>query len=66
MQRDKPGGVALEPADHGLGRSRGGLATKVHLAVEHGQKPLSFLIATGQRHNSPSSGRCSNESEYRA
>ncbi|MFE9783300.1 IS5 family transposase [Streptomyces sp. NPDC005775] len=39
--------------DHGLGRSRGGLTTKVHLAVEHGQKPLSFLITAGQRHDSP-------------
>ncbi|MGW5851247.1 IS5 family transposase [Streptomyces sp. NPDC055254] len=44
---------AFEPADHGLGRSRGGLTTKVHLAVEHGQKPLSFLVTAGQRHDSP-------------
>ncbi|MFG2802441.1 transposase [Streptomyces pseudovenezuelae] len=27
--------------------------TKVHLAVEHGQKPLSFLVTAGQRHDSP-------------
>ncbi|MEU8837112.1 IS5 family transposase [Streptomyces sp900116325] len=53
LQRDKPGGVAAEPADHGLGRSRGGLTTKVHLAVEHGQKPLSFLVTAGQQHDSP-------------
>ncbi|WUT55365.1 IS5 family transposase [Streptomyces canus] len=53
LQRDKPGGVAVEPADHGLGRSRGGLTTKVHLAVEHGQKPLSFLVTAGHRHDSP-------------
>ncbi|MER5604287.1 IS5 family transposase [Streptomyces sp. NPDC002265] len=53
LQRDKPGGVTNEPADHGLGRSRGGLTTKVHLAVEHGQKPLSFLVTAGQRHDSP-------------
>ncbi|MFF3585298.1 IS5 family transposase [Streptomyces mirabilis] len=39
--------------DHGLGRSRGGLTTKVHLAVEHGQKPLSFLVTAGQWHDSP-------------
>lgn len=25
----------------------------MHLAVEHGQKPLSFLITVGQRHDSP-------------
>ncbi|MET9125433.1 IS5 family transposase [Streptomyces sp. NPDC004528] len=53
LQRDKPGGVAVEPAGHGLGRSRGGLTTKVHLAVEQGQKPLSFLLTAGQRHDSP-------------
>ncbi|MGW0882535.1 hypothetical protein [Streptomyces sp. NPDC002671] len=41
------------PADRGLGRSRGGLTTKVHLAADHGQKPLSFLVTAGQRHDSP-------------
>ncbi|MFF3864149.1 IS5 family transposase [Streptomyces sp. NPDC002209] len=51
--RAKPGGVVVEPADHGLGRSHGGLTTKVHLAVGHGQKPLSFLVNAGQRHDSP-------------
>ncbi|MFD0608491.1 MULTISPECIES: IS5 family transposase [Streptomyces] len=39
--------------DHGLGRSRGGLTTKVHLAVEQGQKPLSLIITAGQRGDSP-------------
>lgn len=42
-----------ELADHGLGRSRGGLTTKIHLAVEQGQKPLSLLITAGQRGDSP-------------
>lgn len=28
------GGVDAEPDDHGLGRPRGGLTTKLHLAVE--------------------------------
>jgi len=40
LQAGPPGGVEAEPADHGLGRSRGGLTTKVHLACEQGQKPL--------------------------
>ena len=53
LQRDKPGGVDVEPDDHGLGRSRGGLTTKVHLAVEQGQKPLAFVITAGQRGDSP-------------
>ena len=48
-----PGGVDTEPDDHSLGRSRGGLTTKLHLAVEQGQKPLSLLVAAGQRHDSP-------------
>ena len=42
-----------EPADHGLGRSRGGLTTKIHLACEQGQKPLSMVITAGQRGDSP-------------
>jgi transposase len=45
--------VDTEPDDHGLGRSRGGLTTKVHLACEHGQKPLSILVTAGQRGDSP-------------
>jgi transposase len=45
--------VTAEPDDHGLGRSRGGLTTKVHLACEHGQKPLSIVITAGQRGDSP-------------
>ncbi|WP_406502286.1 IS5 family transposase [Streptomyces sp. NBC_00500] len=39
--------------DHGLGRSRGGLTTKLHLTVEQGQKPLSLIVTAGHRHDSP-------------
>ncbi|MGC5054685.1 IS5 family transposase [Micromonospora sp. DT48] len=39
--------------DHALGRSRGGLTTKVHLACEQGQKPLSIVLTAGQRGDSP-------------
>ncbi|MFG1826584.1 IS5 family transposase [Microbispora bryophytorum] len=52
-QKEPPGGDRPEPADHGLGRSRGGLSTKIHLACEQGQKPLSILITAGQRGDSP-------------
>jgi transposase len=45
--------VGAEPDDHGLGRSRGGLSTKVHLACEQRQKPLSIVITAGQRGDSP-------------
>jgi len=38
-QQEPPGGDgAPEPADHALGRSRGGLTSKFHLACEQGQK----------------------------
>lgn len=52
-QREKPGGVEHEPADHALGRSRGGWGTKLHLACEQGQKPLAMLLTAGQRGDSP-------------
>jgi transposase len=52
-QQEPPGGVQTEPADHALGRSRGGLTTKTHLACEQGQKPLSIVLTAGQRGDSP-------------
>jgi hypothetical protein len=42
-----------QPADHALGRSRGGLSTKLHLACEQGQRPLSLVITAGQRGDAP-------------
>ncbi|MFG2470421.1 IS5 family transposase [Streptomyces canus] len=45
--------MGIEPDDHGLGRSRGGLTTKLHLAVEQGQKPLSLIVTAGHWHDSP-------------
>lgn len=53
LQKEPPGGVDTEPDDHGLGRSRGGLTTKLHLAVEQGQKPMSIVITAGQRGDFP-------------
>ncbi|MEU6896054.1 IS5 family transposase [Streptomyces sp. NPDC046557] len=52
-QKEPPGGVGSEPDDHGLGRSRGGFTTKIHLACEQGQKPLSLLVTAGRRGDSP-------------
>ncbi|MFD1079558.1 IS5 family transposase [Longispora fulva] len=52
-QVDSPGGVDIEPNDHGLGRSRGGWTTKIHLAIEQGQRPLSIVITAGQAGDSP-------------
>jgi transposase len=42
-----------EPADHALGRSRGGLSTKVHLASEQGRKTLATTLTPGQPADSP-------------
>jgi transposase len=53
QQKEPPGVSAAEPVDHALGRSRGGLTTKVHLACEQGQKPMSMLLTAGQRGDSP-------------
>ncbi|MGS2620195.1 IS5 family transposase [Micromonospora sp. LZ34] len=53
LQVEPPGGVTVEPTDHALGRSRGGLTTKLHLACEQGQKPLSIVLTAGQRGDSP-------------
>jgi transposase len=53
LQAEPPGGVRPEPADHALGRCRGGLTTKLHLGCEQGQKPLSIVLTAGQRGDSP-------------
>jgi transposase len=45
--------VDTEPDDHGIGRSRGGLTTKLHLSTEQRQKPLSIVVTAGQRGDSP-------------
>ncbi|MFJ8146649.1 IS5 family transposase [Streptomyces sp. NPDC096048] len=52
-QKEPPGGIFTEPGDHGLGRSRGGFTTKLHLAVEQGQKPMPIVVTAGQRGDSP-------------
>ncbi|MFF0284295.1 IS5 family transposase [Rhodococcus aetherivorans] len=52
-QVEPPGGVATEPADHALGRSRGGWTTKLHLACEQHRRPLALLLTAGQHGNSP-------------
>ena len=41
-----------EPVDHGLGRSRGGFGTKLHLVSDSNGIPLAALVTQGQRHES--------------
>ncbi len=52
-QKEPPGGSRAERDDHGLGWSRGGFTTKIHLACEQGQRRLSLLVTAGQRGDSP-------------
>ncbi|WP_424887340.1 IS5 family transposase [Streptomyces sp. XH2] len=44
---------ALHCPDEALGRSRGGLSTKIHLAGEGGLRPLALLITPGQWGDAP-------------
>ncbi|WP_372351043.1 IS5 family transposase [Streptomyces sp. KL116D] len=51
--RPDDGGLADEPADHGLGRSRGGLSTKLHLAADAAGHVLAIVVTGGQRGDAP-------------
>jgi transposase len=42
-----------EPPDHAIGRSRGGLRTKIHHASDGNGRPLAILVGSGQGHDSP-------------
>ncbi|MFE5513039.1 IS5 family transposase [Streptomyces sp. NPDC056529] len=50
-KRGRPG--RAEPDDHALGRSRGGLSTKVHLASDSRARPLALRITAGQAGDAP-------------
>ena len=41
-----------EPADHALGRSRGGFGTKIHLVTDGTGLPLAVEVSPGQAHES--------------
>lgn len=54
QQVEPPAGPGeVEPADHALGRSRGGWTTKLHLACDQGCRVLSLLLTPGQAGDSP-------------
>ncbi len=40
---------AGEPADHALGRSRGGFGSKLHLVCDANRLPLAVVVTAGQR-----------------
>jgi transposase len=43
----------IEPPDHGIGRSRGGLTSKIHHLVDGAGRPLVVLISPGQANDAP-------------
>ncbi|WP_369796667.1 IS5 family transposase [Cellulomonas sp. URHE0023] len=47
----KPGTSVGEPAGHGIGRSRGGLTSKIHHAVDGRGRPLAVVVTPGQSHD---------------
>jgi len=52
--KTQKGGLARQ--DEALGRSRGGLTTKLHLACDRKGRPLSVVVTPGQRHESTQLG----------
>lgn len=47
-----PGASAPCPEAQALGKSQGGLSTKLHLRAEGGGKPMLFVLTPGQQHES--------------
>ena len=45
--------VPPEPADHALGRSRGGLSTKIHALTDAGTRPITLILTPGQAGDNP-------------
>jgi transposase len=58
ITRDTGGWVELHKSgerapDHGIGRSRGGLTSKIHHLVDGRGRPLVVLVGAGQAHDGP-------------
>src|SRR5690606_35555750 len=49
----KKGAPADEPHDHAIGRSRGGLSTKIHLAADGRCRTLACHLTAGQAGDAP-------------
>ncbi|WP_439098157.1 IS5 family transposase [Mycobacterium europaeum] len=45
--------LTIEPPDHGIGRSRGGLTSKIHHLVDGRGRPLVVLVGAGHAHDGP-------------
>jgi len=53
VRREVEKNEPTEPKDHALGRSRGGLSTKIHLLCDGDGRPLHFHLTPGQDHEAP-------------
>ena len=42
-----------EPDDHALGRSRGGLGTKIHALIDYRMRPIGLRLTPGQAGDNP-------------
>ena len=51
--------AADEPDDHAIGRSRGGLTTKIHALTDPREAPVAVRLTAGQAGDNPSWCRCS-------
>ncbi|MFG2943447.1 IS5 family transposase, partial [Streptomyces sp. NPDC048282] len=49
--RSKAAAAGGEPVSHAIGRSRGGLTTKIHHAVDGSGRPLAVVVTPGQVHD---------------
>ena len=45
--------LPAEPADHALGRSRGGLSTKIHTLTDDRTRPVTVVLTAGQDGDNP-------------
>jgi len=45
--------LPVEPADHALGRSRGGLSTKIHTLTDQRTCPVTVILTPGQAGDNP-------------
>lgn len=45
--------AADEPGDHAIGRSRGGLTTKIHALTDQRQAPVTIRLSAGQAGDNP-------------
>ena len=45
--------LPVEPADHAIGRSRGGLSTKIHTLTDDRTRPVAVILTPGQSGDNP-------------